>query len=554
MSIEPLRVMALGGLGEIGMNLMAMECGQDIILIDCGVLFPDLYWLGLDLVLPDFSWLIENQSRIRGLVVTHGHEDHIGAIPFLLKKIKIPIVYCNRFAARLISDKCAEHGVSEKLLTYDVRAGDRYDLGCFNVEFIHVTHSTLETFALAIETPHGLVVHSGDFKFDEKPYQGPPSDKKRFKELAKQKPLLLLSDSTNSERAGYSQSESSIHDDLSDLVKEAKGAVVVALFASNIHRVKQLVDIAERFGRKVFLSGRSMERYVHIAIEENYLPIKLSLLQPIESIEKYNRNEILVLSTGSQGEARSSLLRLSKNENRWLKILPDDVVILSSRNIPGNEKAISAVLNQLYRLGATVHYEDMQNVHVSGHAYQEEQLDLLKFVKPRYFIPVHGEYRHLSVHGRTAEASKIPEDVFVMENGSIWEFDGTDAKILDSVIPTGRRWVFREFDGSLEDVSIKERKAAARAGVIVISCMVTKRGQELTQTPVAQLTGFLSDEKRNHEMKAEIEKSAAFAFESWRADNPDGMTREQAIAISARKVVKKNLDLKPLVVVNLINV
>lgn len=491
------RVMALGGLGEIGMNLMAIECEDDILLIDCGVLFPDLYWLGLDLVLPDFTWLIENESKIRGLVITHGHEDHIGAVPFLLKKIKLPIVYCSRFASRLISEKCQEHGVGDQLVTYDVKPGDKHDLGCFNVEFIHVTHSTLETFALAIETPLGLIVHSGDFKFDEKPYQGPPSDKKRFKELGTKKPILLLSDSTNSERCGHSQSESDIHNELSRLVEEAPAAVIVALFASNVHRVHQLMDIAERSGRKVFLSGRSMERYVNIAIEENYLPVDLSLLQPIEEIQKYKRNEVLVLSTGSQGEARSSLLRLSKNESRWLKIQPEDVVILSSRNIPGNEKAISSVVNQLYRQGATVHYEDMKNVHVSGHAYQSEQLELLKLVKPRFFIPVHGEYRHLVVHGRTARESDIPENVFVMENGAVWEFDGERAKVLeDYMIPTGRHWVFREFDGGLDDVAIKERRAAARAGVVVVDCMVLKRGTELSRRPQASLTGFLLRKKR----------------------------------------------------------
>jgi ribonuclease J len=550
-----LRVMALGGLGEIGMNLMAIECGDDILLIDCGVLFPDLYWLGLDLVVPDFTWLIENEKKIRGLVITHGHEDHIGAIPFLLKKIKLPIVYCSRFAGRLITEKCQEHGVVDRLTIYDVKPGDRHDLGCFNVEFIHVTHSTLETFALAIETPHGLIVHSGDFKFDEKPYQGPPSDKKRFKELGKQSPLLLLSDSTNSERCGHSQSESDIHDELNRLVEEAPAAVIVALFASNVHRVHQLMDIAAKTGRKVFLSGRSMERYVNIAIEENYLPVKLSLLQPIEEIQKYDRNEVMVLSTGSQGEARSSLLRLSKNESRWLKIFPEDVVILSSRNIPGNEKAISSVVNQLYRLGATVHYEDMKNVHVSGHAYQEEQLDLLKLVKPRFFIPVHGEYRHLVVHSKTATESKIPEKAFVMENGAVWEFDGERAKILEEFkIPTGRHWIFREFDGGMDDFTIKERRAAARAGVVVVDCLVLKRATELSRRPQASLTGFLSSEKKNKEIKEEIERLAEDAFNQWRPDNPDGLTREQAVAVAARKVVRKTLDAKPLVIVNFLNV
>ena len=267
----PLRIVALGGLGEIGMNLLVIECGDDIILVDCGVLFPDLYWMGLDLVIPDFNYLVENKGRIRGLFITHGHEDHIGAIPFLLREVKVPIVYCSRFASRLIQEKCTEHGVQHELTTYDVRAGDTVQAGCFDVEFIHVTHSTLETFALAIQTPHGLVIHSGDFKFDETPYDGPPSDKKRFAALGKMKPLLLLSDSTNSERSGHSKSETDITEDLDRLIGEAEGAVVVALFASNIHRVHQFMDIALKHKRKVFLSGRSMEKYVHIAIEENLL-------------------------------------------------------------------------------------------------------------------------------------------------------------------------------------------------------------------------------------------------------------------------------------------
>lgn len=555
MKKAPLRIAALGGLGEVGLNLMVLECGEDIILIDCGVLFPDLYWMGLDLVLPDFSYLIANQERIRGLVITHGHEDHIGAIPFLLKKIKIPIIYCSRFASRLIIDKCSEHGLKNELLTYTVKAGDAHDIASFNVEFIHVTHSTLETFALAIRTPHGLVIHSGDFKFDETPYVGPASDKKRFGELGKEKPLLLLSDSTNSERCGHSKSESSITEELDALVKKSKGAVVVALFASNIHRVHQLMDIAARYGRKVFLSGRSMERYVQIAIDEGFLPVQLSLLRPIEEMDKYDRSEILVLSTGSQGEARSSLLRLAKNENRWLKLGPGDVVILSSRNIPGNERAISFVVNQLFKLGATVHYEDMKNVHVSGHAYQSEQLELMKLVKPRYFIPVHGEYRHLVLHGETAKEFGIPaENVSVIENGAIWEFDGKQARVLpEERVPTGRNWVFRDQTGAMEDAEILERKVAARGGVVVINCSVAKKATSLMKTPDTVLRGFLVGAERQALLADAVSRGAEEAFENWFPDNPESLTREQAVGLAARRVIKKALDVKPLIIVNFIN-
>jgi ribonuclease J len=554
MKKSPLRIAALGGLGEIGLNLMVMECGDNILLIDCGVLFPDLYWMGLDLVLPDFSYLVANQDRIKGLVITHGHEDHIGAIPFLLKKVKVPIIYCSRFASRLIIDKSAEHGIKKELLTYTVQAGDAVDVGSFNVEFIHVTHSTLETFALAIRTPHGLVVHSGDFKFDETPYSGPASDKKRFKELGKEDPLLLLSDSTNSERCGHSKSESSISEELDRLVKESPAAVVVALFASNIHRVHQLIDIATKYGRKVFLSGRSMERYVQIAIEENFLPVKLSALRPIEEIGQYPRDEVLVLSTGSQGEARSSLLRLAKNENRWLKLQPKDVVILSSRNIPGNEKAISFVVNQLFKLGVTVHYEDMKNVHVSGHAYQSEQIELIKLVKPRYFIPVHGEYRHLVLHAETAKKNGVEEsDVYVIENGHVWEFDGKRARVLEESIPNGRRWVFRDQTGRMDDEEILDRRVAARGGVVVVTCTTLRRGAELQKPPEIILKGFLCTPEKQIELAESIIRFTGEAFETWFAENPEGLTREQAVGAAARRAVKKALDVKPLVIVKFVN-
>jgi len=558
-SNKPLKVIPLGGLGEIGLNLMVVEYDNEILVIDCGVLFPDLHWLGLDLVLPDFTYLIENEHKIKGLVVTHGHEDHIGAIPFLLGKVKIPVIYCSRFAGRLITDKCEERHVKDKLFTYNVSAGEKIDVGQhFSVEFVHVTHSTLETFALAIDTPHGLVIHSGDFKFDEEPYDGPPSDKKRFKELGKQKPLLLLADSTNSERCGHSLSESSIGEELERLISESKEAVVVALFASNVHRVHQLMDIAEKCGRKVFLSGRSMERYVQIAIEENYLPARRDMLHAVEEINHFARNEVLVLSTGSQGEARSSLQRMAKNENRWLKIQPGDTVILSSRSIPGNEKAINFVVNSLFKLGAMVHYQDTNDVHVSGHAYQKEQLELLEMLKPRFFIPVHGEFRHLNLHARTArESGCVSEETFVVENGHVWSYEPErDVATLSEAyaVTTGRLWVAGDTEGSLDASEIKSRKAAARAGVINVNCLVSARGSKLAKTPHVILTGFLCKESTRAKIEKEIATACEEAFENFYADNPEGMTKEQWVASHARRAVRRYLDIKPLIIVSTVNI
>jgi ribonuclease J len=442
MNSPALKVIPLGGLGEVGLNILVLECGPDILLIDCGVLFPDLAWLGLDLVLPDFTYLVENAKRIKALVITHGHEDHIGAIPFLLREVAVPKIYASSFASALIQEKCQEYGVIHQLKIYPVVAGDTVRAGQFECEFIHVTHSTLESFALAIKTPHGMVIHSGDFKFDETPYCGPTSNKERFRELAqKEQPLLLLSDSTNSERCGHSRSESDITNEIEKLISDTKGAAIVTLFASNIHRVHQVMDIAERVGRKIFLSGRSMERYVNIALDQRHLPRKGNLIQPLENIEDFPRNKILVLSTGSQGEARSSLYRLAKDENRWIKIKTGDSVILSSRHIPGNEKAVNAIINQLFKLGADVFYEDVHSVHASGHAHQEEQLELLGYVRPKYFLPVHGEYRQLLLHKRTAEKSGFVSDgCHLIENGQIWEFDGLGAQVLPSGVPVGRKW------------------------------------------------------------------------------------------------------------------
>jgi ribonuclease J len=552
MKTPPLRIIPLGGLGEIGLNLMVMECGNDLILIDCGVLFPDLSWLGLDLVLPDFDYIIKNKEKIRGLVVTHGHEDHIGAIPFLLREVEVPIVYASPFASRLLQEKCKEYGVGDKLLTHSVHPGDTVHMGGFSVEFIHVTHSTLESFALAIQTPHGLVIHSGDFKFDETPYSGPASDKERLKQLGQgERPLLLLSDSTNSERCGHSKSERSITEELDKLVGETKGAVVVALFASNIHRVHQLMDIAEKYGRHVFLSGRSMQRYVHIALEQNHLTYKGNLLQPIEDVERFPRKKILVLSTGSQGEARSSLFRLAKNENRFIKLRKDDAVILSSRNIPGNERAINHVINMICKLGADIHYEDMKSVHASGHAYYEEQMELIEMLRPRFFIPIHGEYRQLALHAKNAmQSGFLGDQSHILENGTIWSFDGHDVSIEENAVVHGRKWYFHHNTGYFEEDRIKDRRRAARAGIISVVCHVQRGGSDLLREPEIKLSGFLGTEKLEEGLIQEMKTLCTAAFEEWTPHNTLANTREQAVAHAVKKLFKKHFDLKPLVIVH----
>lgn len=550
--MKTLKIIPLGGLGEVGLNLMVIECNEDIYLIDCGVLFPDLFWMGLDLVVPDFSYLLENKDRIKALLVTHGHEDHIGAIPYLLKEVEVPNIYSSQFAGELIKESCSEVGVSDKLNLQTVKAGDKISVGQSKIEFIHVTHSTLESFALAIDTPHGLIIHSGDFKFDETPYKGAPSDKNRFAELGKQKPLLLLSDSTNSEKSGRTCSESSIHGDLEKAIVESEGATIVALFASNIHRVHQFFDIAKKLGKKVFLSGRSMVKYVRIATEQNLLPLDTDLVQPLENLSLYDRKDVLVLSTGSQGEARSSLIRLARNEHRYLKIKPGDTVLFSSSNIPGNEKAISFVINELFRLGANVVHDRIKNVHVTGHAQQEEQLELLKMIQPQYFIPVHGEYRHLVTHKKTADQSGfVKNESHIVTNGQVWQWSPSKKEVtLGEEVISGRRWSYRGEVGSMDSEPIRDKKKASRGGVISVSCLTTSGYSSLVKKPQVELRGVLCPENRLDELKKQLSEESALAFDDWKEDNHEGLTREQWVARGARRVMRRWFDSKPLVVVS----
>jgi len=552
---SPLRVIPLGGLGEVGMNLMVFECGDEMILVDCGLLFPDLSWLGLDFVLPDFTYIVENKHKLKGVVVTHAHEDHIGAIPFLLKEVDVPIIYGGAFARKLLEDKCEEHGILKKLLFYDVNPGDKVPMGSFEVEFVHVTHSTVQTFALAIRTPQGLVIHSGDFKFDETPYAGPPSDKKRLRELGDEKPILVLSDSTNSLNHGHTESERKITSSLLTLVEEAPELVVVALFASNIHRIQQLVDIAKKMGRKIFLSGRSMERYVEAALELGLLNLPGDLLFPLQDISNFPRNQCLVLSTGSQAQARSSLQQLAHNESRWVKIRPRDTVILSSRNIPGNEKAVHALVNDFYRMGAEVFYAEMAQVHVSGHAAKDEQIEFLALTSPECFIPIHGEPRQMIIHNRTAqESGYIRGSVFYLENGSVWEYDRSQnprARVLEEKVPIGKLWVFQDEIGSFEEDRLKERKTMARAGVIALSLQVNPSTQELLKKPVVELKGFLGTAREREELRAQL---TAEAESSWVNFRPDGtfLSPQEAVAGQCRKIFRKLFNLKPLVIVQIL--
>ncbi|MFY9613364.1 MAG: ribonuclease J, partial [Tissierellaceae bacterium] len=422
-----LKIIPLGGMGEIGKNITVFEYEDDIILVDCGMTFPEDEMLGVDIVIPDISYLLKNKNKIRGLFLTHGHEDHIGAIPYVLQRLNVPI-YGTKLTLGFLENKLKEHKLKNVKLNV-VKHGDVIKSGTFKVEFIRVGHSIPDSSALAIYTPVGTVVHTGDFKVDFTPISGDVTDLHKFAELGSKGVLCLLSDSTNAMRPGFTMSESTVGDTFEDLFSSTNGRIIVATFASNVHRVQQIINAAELNNRKVVLSGRSMVNNTTVANELGYLKIQDGTLIDIKDMDKYNNNELVLITTGSQGEPMSALSRIAFGEHRKIELLPDDLVILSASPIPGNEKTISRVINKLVENGTEVIYESLAEVHVSGHARQEELKLIHTLVNPRFFIPAHGEYTHLRANADIAESLGMKkEDIFILNNGQTVEFTKTSAK------------------------------------------------------------------------------------------------------------------------------
>ncbi|HBG54806.1 MAG TPA: RNase J family beta-CASP ribonuclease, partial [Ruminococcaceae bacterium] len=434
----PLRAYFLGGLNEIGKNLTVFECEDDMIIVDCGMAFPDGDMLGVDMVIPDFTFIERNVDKIRGVVLTHGHEDHIGALPFLLKRFNFPI-YGTRFTLALVDSKLKEHGLQNKVRAVMVRPGDHIRLGCMDVEFIHVNHSIPDAVALAIHSPAGTIVHTGDFKIDCTPTMGEMIDLARFAELGKEGVLAMFCDSTNAERPGYTKSESKVDDSFDRLFQLAeKDRIIIATFASNVSRVQQIINCAVKYGRKVALSGRSMVNVMTIGAEMGYLNVPKGALIDIDQISRYPKEKIVLVTTGSQGEPMSALTRMAFADHRKVEVGPGDFIIISARPIPGNEKTIGNVIDELMKRGCKVIYESMYEVHVSGHACQEELKLLQALVKPKYFIPVHGEQKHLRKNAQLAyDLGKEPKDVFIGDIGNVLEVHEDYMRQLPSV-PAGR--------------------------------------------------------------------------------------------------------------------
>ncbi len=475
--IKKLKIIPLGGLDEIGKNLTVFEYDNDIIVLDCGIAFPDEEMLGVDLVIPDLSYLVKNADKIRGIVLTHGHEDHIGAIPYFLKQLNVPI-YGTRLTLGLVEYKLKEHNLLSTTELHKVSPGDFVKFGQITVEFIRTNHSIADACAVAFHTPVGTVLHTGDFKIDATPVTGEMIDLARFGELGKKGVVLLMSDSTNAERPGFTMSESTVGGTLDEIFSQyTKSRIIVATFASNIHRMQQIIDAAYKTGRKVAVSGRSMENVVKVAIELGYMTVPKNTLVELDSLKKYNKEHTVIITTGSQGEPMSALYRMAYSDHRKIEIDSGDVVVVSASPIPGNEKFISRVINELLKRGASVIYESLADVHVSGHACQEELKLILGLTKPKYFMPVHGEYRHLMMHARLAEKVGIDKDkIFVSGIGKILEIGEKKAKI-NGTVTSGRVFVDGLGVGDVGNIVIRDRKHLSQDGLIVV--VVTLSGDDL---------------------------------------------------------------------------
>ena len=515
------KIIPLGGLHEVGKNITVIEYQDEIIVVDCGMTFPGDDMLGVDLVIPDVTYLIRNKEKIKGLIVTHGHEDHIGAIPYVLKQVNMPI-YATRLTAGLINNKLEEHKLKRSTKMHVVKAGRTIKLGNFRVEFIQSSHSIPDSVMLAIKTPAGTILHTGDFKVDYTPIDGKMIDLGRIAELGKNGVLALLSDSTNAERKGFTMSEKSVGEVFDKLFFHCHKRIIIATFASNVHRVQQIIDCAVKYKRKVAVSGRSMEKIIETAKELGYLKCPDNVFIDIDMIKNYTDEQLVVITTGSQGEAMSALTRMAAGEHRKLKVTPNDRVIISANPIPGNEKSISKVIDDLMQIGAEVVYSALEHVHVSGHACQEEQKLIFALTKPKYFVPVHGEYKHLMAHSETAKLMSVKkENIFMMTNGRILELSQDTAK-LTGTVPNGKILVDGLGVGDVGNIVLRDRQHLSQEGLIIIVLTMDKATGEVVAGPDVISRGFvyvkesenLMDEVKNV-VRVQIRKCEEEGIQDW---------------------------------------
>ena len=488
--ISKLKIIPLGGLGEIGKNMTAFECGGDIIVVDCGMGFPDEDMYGIDIVLPDISYLRSNADRIRGMILTHGHEDHIGAVPYVLRELDIPI-YTTPLTAALVELKLEEHDLLYNTQIFTKKTGSVFRLGCFTVEFIHVNHSIPDSVALAIGTPLGTVIHTGDFTIDVTPISGGMLDIARFGQLGNDGVLALLSDSTNAEKAGHSDSERKVGESFDKLFMGCDKRIIITTFASNVHRLQQIINVASKYGRKVGITGRSMENVLRVATVLSYMDIPDDVMMDIDKLNKLPKNKVVIISTGSQGEAMSALYRMAFSEHKQITVDAGDRVIISASAIPGNENMISRVIDELFHKGAEVIYDRHTDLHVSGHASQEEHKMILGLVKPKYFIPVHGEYRMLVKHAELAKIMGVnPKNIVLAENGKVIEITKKSIKCEESV-PSGAVLVDGSGVGEVGSVVMRDRHRLAEDGMVVVVMPFSSNDHKILADPEIVTRGFI---------------------------------------------------------------
>ncbi len=546
-SIEPtVRAIPLGGLGEIGLNMMLLEAGDDLLAIDCGLMFPDDELPGIDYVIPDFAYILGRREALRGVVLTHGHEDHIGALPYLLREIQVPI-YGTPLSLALARERLVEHGLAERAALIPIKPREVYELGAFRVEPLRVTHSVADGIGLSIESPVGTLVHTGDFKFDQSPVDGERSDYQRLAELGDRGVLALFSDSTNVERPGYTPSEREVGRALTERFRRAPGRIILATFASHIHRIQQVLDLAAEHGRRVALLGMSMVTNVRIATELGYLRVHEGLLVPLEELAELPPSRQVILSTGSQGEPHSAIALLATREHKSARVEEGDLVILSARIIPGHERTITRVVNQFFRLGAEVLWEPVAFVHVSGHASQEELKMMLNLVRPKFFVPVHGEYRHLVFHGRLAEGLGLPrERIFVIEDGTGLEFTKTSGRVLGR-FPTGRVLVDGKGIGDVGAVVLRDRELLAQDGMVVVAVTVDRGTGEIIAGPEIASRGWIYE----RESAAILEEAKGVIREALAGhDSEIPMEREALRSLlrgALRRFISQRFNRKPVV-------